>query len=624
MDKLSSPASSSSPTTATPSTASKQPPTYTTAGTIYNPSSSQPLQPPTRRGRSAKWMTGTSSAELSLFPKSVLAGMPIKTTAGRHPLALQQYTPLQQNYDRAVSPLDESDHYAFKMSLQTLRMRSGNTPTTSSYLFPDKDEEKAAAGEWEAEYVSNDEGPKDNKKDTEKDCKDEGNDAVVVDGNDVGDGDDGDDGGVGDVDDDDDDDLDLNPLMSMTVKSLNNLASYPNPSQKKAQKALLRGARSNLGSLAASRLTSSETPCPRFLGSPDTLKHEGGGGGKPSGLVRVGRPEQIVARGKQADGITSKTNSPILQALSLGRCISPMPAAEDPDGVPTSTTLSTGPGAPRPLTAGPPGQRQYRPSTFESTFKALTTKGQHQDQLASEEKGEGSASVKAASEQTGIKAGSSTMGESFFSSMSRAHLKGRVRGQPMSGIAAIVAGSEPDLGSGPVESTGLDMGMRQLSWDPSLDLSWARWQDMSPLLQERHVPGTDRLTEEALIVRQERIDSCWYAGRGFMDQSVAEIAAELGCRKLQHAHGAVGDGRPQKREQPQYRRMDVDEANRTPVSEHAKPLLNMAFATLVRQAEQETLESPLRQFETPVQAVMEDQTADGPASFLSKPAQRAK
>ncbi|KAI1109622.1 hypothetical protein F5Y14DRAFT_20337 [Nemania sp. NC0429] len=58
---------------------------YTTVGSVYNPQS-QPLQPPVRRGRTVK----------SLFPykSESPAGQP-----------QPQYTPLQQNSDRAVSPV---------------------------------------------------------------------------------------------------------------------------------------------------------------------------------------------------------------------------------------------------------------------------------------------------------------------------------------------------------------------------------------------------------------------------------------------------------------------------------------------------------------------------------------
>lgn len=58
---------------------------YTTVGSVYNPQS-QPLQPPVRRGRTVK----------GLFP--------YKSESPAGPPQLQ-YTPLQQNSDRAVSPL---------------------------------------------------------------------------------------------------------------------------------------------------------------------------------------------------------------------------------------------------------------------------------------------------------------------------------------------------------------------------------------------------------------------------------------------------------------------------------------------------------------------------------------
>jgi hypothetical protein len=46
---------------------------------------------------------------------------------------------------------------------------------------------------------------------------------------------------------DDENDIVNSALMNMTVKSLQNLASYPNPNQKNAQKALLRGTRPKAG-----------------------------------------------------------------------------------------------------------------------------------------------------------------------------------------------------------------------------------------------------------------------------------------------------------------------------------------------------------------------------------------
>lgn len=60
----------------------------------------------------------------------------------------------------------------------------------------------------------------------------------------------------------------------------------------------------------------------------------------------------------------------------------------------TSMGLASSAGAPKPLTAGPPGQRQYRPSTFESMFKALNTMPtDSQDSIAHAQEGNNYASL---------------------------------------------------------------------------------------------------------------------------------------------------------------------------------------------------------------------------------------
>ncbi|POR37580.1 Uncharacterized protein TPAR_02214 [Tolypocladium paradoxum] len=564
MDSLSSPASNNSSTTTAPTSASMQP-TYTTAGTIYNPGSSQPLQPPARRGRSAKWSAGPHS-DLCLFPKSVLAGLTMKATnGGRVATTLQQYTPLQQNYDRAVSPLSEPEHANINVSLQTPRMRSGNTPAPLSFLFPDKDDDKDAvkeklAGE-ELGNFSNEE------------------------------------------DEDDDDDLNMDPLMNMTVKSLNNLASYPNPNQKKAQKALLRGARPNLGGLGSVRISASPSPSLslRAMSAPEEPQIDVGN--RPSGLLR---PSQV--------DVTSKIDLSRMTTRLLPTARSPSPASnvENVDAVSTSsTTLATGPGAPRPLTAGPPGQRQYRPSTFESTFKALHTKAQAQD-LAKEDS-EGFAIAKLTLAHVGIEDIHSLTLESLPSPSGLAQPNiAKPATQPKSAISEILEGSEPDVEPARHEAPGF-------AWDRALNMSWTSWRDTSPSARERYMGGTACLTPESVAARNERIDSFWYSGSALLGKKPQEIVAESSYRKLQHSYGVIGDGRP-KKPKTEYPPIGVEQATRTPVSEHAKPLVNMAFATLVRHAEEKAVDSPFQQFGTPAERLC-DNSAKGNDSFFSKPMQ---
>lgn len=163
--------------------------TYTTAGTIYNPSSSQRLQPPARRGRLLKATSEFDSIRFVNSPLPRHQPDPLQRLYMSENLAQTQpppdlpisYEPLQQNYDRAVSPVNAQD--------QAPGMSWSTGLQSPAALF---------------------------------DVKGKG---IAVDANSS----------------DDEDGIITGALMSMPVKSLQNLASYPNPNQKKAQKALLRG-----------------------------------------------------------------------------------------------------------------------------------------------------------------------------------------------------------------------------------------------------------------------------------------------------------------------------------------------------------------------------------------------
>ncbi|KAM0458083.1 hypothetical protein ACHAO4_002807 [Trichoderma viride] len=291
--------------------------TYTTAGTIYNPISSQRLQPPARRGRLLK---ATSEFDNLKF---------VNTPLSRHqPDALHRlymgenlvqtqpspdrqisYEPLQQNYDRAVSPVNAQDQ-APGMSWST----GLQSPTP---LF---------------------------------DVKGKG---IASDANSS----------------DDDDGIITGALMSMPVKSLQNLASYPNPNQKKAQKALLRGVKPRESSTLSvpPRL---DTPFPQgeHLSQHVRSRHY---------TLSDPAASRFWASRKSARVAISETaaNADYKSTIaSSSRFSTPSIHSDNSDlHISTSMGLASSAGAPKPLTAGPPGQRQYRPSTFESMFKALST-----------------------------------------------------------------------------------------------------------------------------------------------------------------------------------------------------------------------------------------------------------
>lgn len=254
MDPVS-PSSNVSTASSTDTETSKQP-KYTTVGSIYKPKAATLLQPPTRRPRTRRYpqaLRSPTGEVLAPFPESLLSALAVKSkpSISPPPLAsatLPQYSPLQQNYDRAVSPVSEQEKFAVRPSTPMPSIRSGNLPSPASL---------------------------------------EGDDSAALE--------------------------DTLASSRITVKGLTNLASYPNPMQRAAQKAL---ARARIGNHALSRPVTPSLPS-------------------------------------------------LAPELDKDRLANNMYGA---------TAAVTGP--PKPLTAGPPGQRLFKPSTFEAASRVLKQEDQ--------------------------------------------------------------------------------------------------------------------------------------------------------------------------------------------------------------------------------------------------------
>ncbi|PHH76228.1 hypothetical protein CDD80_1714 [Ophiocordyceps camponoti-rufipedis] len=494
------------------STAANQP-TYTTAGTIYRPGASQPLQPPARRGRATKLPLTSSHTEFMLLPRSVIAGLASRSPRlGSGVRPQPQYTPLQQNYDRAVSPLNDHDHMGLNMAIQMPRICPDNPSAPLSFLLADKDDGDKVKAKVKtiADFY------------TAESCV-----SVVADN------------GGDDKDDDDVDDktnknlmdnglestseplMSMRPLRNMNVPSIVSLGSYPNPMRRTARTFLRQSSRPSF--------TVTET-----LAAP---------------LEEAKTTSTGLLRPSQADA--SDIGSPFTRLLPAA-----VPNGDEGASSPTTSTLGTGSGVPMPLTAGPPGQRQYRPSTFESTIRALKTR-------TSFAKDDGDT------------------------------------------LAALVAASE--------EERSLPRPFVPVAMSP---LDYATADSALDLGRDRYVPGTDRVSDEALQLRRERIDEVWYAGTGYLGMSARDVMAESAQRRKPHPYGAIGDGRP-KKTKTEYGHIEVDEANSTPLSEDMAPLLNVALATLVRHVDDMMTGSPLQQFEPPKTDLC-DATVEGNKSFFSK------
>lgn len=269
-------------------------PTYTTAGTIYNPNSTQPLQPPARRGRSLKWTSSVLHPDLALLPKSLLSNLPLGPYGTTRVSPAPKYSPLQQNYDRAVSP-----------AVPDIKAEETPRSVVSDMFSPNQEASSFSA-------IGHGILPEDS-----SDSEDEHSEAS------------------------------MKPLMNMTVKSLQNLASYPNPNQRMAQKAILRSVKSTL---AASDSQNSSITRLDFLATRT--------------------PEPFNPANTRFDGVQDGNNGILFtNQKQLRASLQPSITDGSHDVHGRYTTMSSG--VPQPLTAGPPGQRQYRPGAFEASLKTL-------------------------------------------------------------------------------------------------------------------------------------------------------------------------------------------------------------------------------------------------------------
>lgn len=267
----------------------------------------QPWQQPKRPGGTA----------LVLLPPSLLAALPLHPKAKeglaanysmQQPAAGQgapSYSPLHQNEDRAISPLTNDDILA----LQTL-----GVPVAPSSR-PAEEVQTGLAISIDSSKLG------DENMDVACRDDDEGADAA---------------------------------LCKLTVRALYNLASYSNPNQLRAQKALLR-ARLAHGTPTTTTATTSTAERHNEPFSPPSL---------------TDASPDMVHHGRRNTDQQSENPSREPQQQYHYRFDPPGQANSHYVGGRNGTRPR--PGAPEPLKAGPPGRRQYRPSNFNPNAKVFT------------------------------------------------------------------------------------------------------------------------------------------------------------------------------------------------------------------------------------------------------------
>ncbi|OAA42721.1 hypothetical protein NOR_04852 [Metarhizium rileyi] len=527
MDKTS-PAdiNSTSPPVADPSAASSTQPTYTTAGTIYRPSSSQPLQPPARRGRLPKWPAGGIHSDLALFPKSALAGLSMKAPVGR-PSALQQYTPLQQNNHRAVSPFSDPDHLAAKMPMEIPRIRSGNALNLISASLSEEGTQETTTTEDDGHRSADD--------------SDEGSD---------------------------DDGANMTLLRHLPVQSLHNLASYQNPNQKYAQKALQPGTRPRPPALGSSSMGTTTSSTPPILSAFSPRAGSGEVGGPPN-MNLQGNSDVFALRRGQMDPFT-RTDDVWDVRNGASTSVPPNPPNASSSGSeysrPSGKSVSAN-GTLLPLTAGPPGQRQYRPLAVESTIKTMAATGPSSPAITNAADDHTILITNRVLKEAGIDDVSIDSLGSFFAGTSNSG-DGDIGPQPPT-LPRLHGYGEGMQNHFTPFNNSLE---RMKVWDPRERLIMTKsWRDPSPEVRALYKPGTDRLNEEAMAAHNRQLEEWWYSGINNAYRRVG--GTPLNRPQKQQADtdfGVIGDRRPKKPLSPSEKDSVQEGAADISASEHVK------------------------------------------------------
>ena len=320
--------------------------------------------------------------------------------------------------------------------------------------------------------------------------------------------------GDGDPEDDEDDAGDVaETLKSMSVKTLTNLASYPNPQQKHAQKVLSR-ARPTANTLAT---------------------------------LRGARSDPVSVAGLlQSDGASEYQTRPITRPMF-------------------DSILSKGPGAPQPLTAGPPGPRRFKSSANElSSGQAMP-----------------------AFQQPQVHLGNNTTSQVAEQRYSRPWASGRSTPFPQNfGVGSVKAVLKETERRRITDSLAAEQAAKYFPKGLPSDFDYLTrgvspyWQEDYPLNRFSETKKCSQMrSEEDIEARRAKAVESWYAGSHMMGKSVAEARLEKNRRDLERTIG-IQSGPPQIG-RTVYPKLTVEEANRIPASEHSIPLISMAYQTLL-------------------------------------------
>ncbi|KAH6697058.1 hypothetical protein F5X68DRAFT_257338 [Plectosphaerella plurivora] len=620
---------------------------YTTAGTLYKPKTAQPMQAPNRRGRT-KWnLSGVpSSGELSLLPKSALATLQMRGMLIKDNGPVPEYSPLQQNTDRAVSPSRRKDHpddvdkiIESQAELPPHQRTYNHLSFVKPIIFNGSNKKrmttaKPVPGSASAPAAVPASTPKvtaptaptppatvqaaeDNKEKEEAHLSDSDTE---------------------------------HPLRGMGVQSLKSLASYENPHQKRAQKALMGGRTiDNNDSAPRPNAPDRNWPRPKMTGDGTVFA--------PGGVIV---PPEAYPTGTIPHPLTSRPipvkSSAYYQNISRytpEEAFNNTPTGPQEIGGGYKTTLAQGPGAPKPLTAGPPGLRQHKTSQMEGR---RSIQDNNRSQMSTSDESPGLPSfdgLKADRPQTTgrpdhqAERGANGMGTTRWSrplpprfttvrpttepvlSETSEHLKElrhgtvtepKVRLIPRnvhSGVHAqdTVYDNKQEAAIMRYYPDGPPAMIEVIDTDPN----WLN-RDHAQVRPPWN-PGTFSINKAEMERRSQQSLRQFYAGYDQMGGSMDDTIRETERRTSKRNLGYIGDRRPKP---PPIPKITIEQANAMPTSEAAKPILNMAFKTIMRTLEEtENQEAALKreqkQAEEKAQAqAQSDRNSLGAASSKGK------
>lgn len=275
-------------------------------------------------------------------------------------------------------------------------------------------------------------------------------------------------------------------------------------------------------------------------------------------------------------------------------------------------------GTPQPLTAGPPGQRQFRPSTIEGVTRALGTGQENLDatlraELEWPKLGSTTVDLSSSSDEQPEqlvppafnKPANTTdpfpLGQrvSYFGNrasvpslpLSRAVYDDNSRSATMT---PFVGEDTEDTGRHPRDTIPRDAARHYFPHGFPVNYSGRcnpiaeNWCDEYPQQRDHSA----RQSYQTVSEQQAKLNRGFYAGIEAFTKDIHHVAHEHDNRSLKNKIGVIGEGRERvgtshrdrtdNNGRPQLVTLSVEESNRIPSHAHAEPLLSMAFATLLR------------------------------------------